>query len=851
MDIHFTCEHCGKHLVVGEEGAGRIVTCPQCRNRVTVPDHSTSPDAKPRLRLKPREDAGYPSPPLAQPEATARHDPPESPLRLHSLSRLLSGRPVTVVACIALVVVLYIMMKGPGDLQNDIDIAEADPLLELRRQADWGDASAMMKVADRLSRMPDDTNAAHDAFRYYLDAAEAGRTEAVSMVTKALAGAWLAETNIALIDDWLTEAAEDGNREAMYQAGLVYSFMDEEHKDMEKAIDWFRRASNAGHEEAMFTMAMFYRDGFHLAVDPAESVRLLAAIDPVKIARAPEVLGIMTLLGEGTTQDIDGGMSLLEVAADQGRAQSASLLGWIYLDGVLVDRDEIQARDWFETSGELGDYGAMATAGLLHRHSGDSGGIKKGTGLIMTALSNDTEAAFGLLVASAYEDALAEMDKTVPMFIGGEYFKFRRVNGTVIGGTVSSLSATGITVLSESKLVSIPFRDLDIDARTRCDPVLRAVAARSHAYEKTYDMISGFSAPGRKVSTPSLEVLMAAAKDGDPEITAMVGTEMMHTYELQGQASEWLRKSAEAGSLQGQYRYGRALLLGEGVESDGERAREFIMKAAVSGHVEAMYLAGMYMVEGNVFPKDEAGGIVLLRSAAEAGHPEAVMRLAKYLYGDGGRPRDAAEAFAWVRVAGIQGDPEGQYWVGRMYFEGKATDVNTDKAYQWLASSASQGFEPAIRFIESDAAVKVQLAQARLDYERELMRHQKSVERARKNPKYDVIGVAGKMPSAFASNAAERREHDRWMAYRKNQNPKASYSTYKASEINRSRSVSSREIDAMIREATADIMHRFRNGTLGSGYGYGSLGYPYSSSYGSSMERTMREGQLEAIQAGE
>lgn len=40
--IIFDCPHCGKSLEIDARGAGYLVTCPDCRNEVRVPDNRSS-----------------------------------------------------------------------------------------------------------------------------------------------------------------------------------------------------------------------------------------------------------------------------------------------------------------------------------------------------------------------------------------------------------------------------------------------------------------------------------------------------------------------------------------------------------------------------------------------------------------------------------------------------------------------------------------------------------------------------------------------------------------------------------------------------------------------------------------
>jgi hypothetical protein len=53
----FECPHCGKSLAIDERGAGMMITCPDCQERVQVPgiadpEHQ-GPTSPPRSRVSP------------------------------------------------------------------------------------------------------------------------------------------------------------------------------------------------------------------------------------------------------------------------------------------------------------------------------------------------------------------------------------------------------------------------------------------------------------------------------------------------------------------------------------------------------------------------------------------------------------------------------------------------------------------------------------------------------------------------------------------------------------------------------------------------------------------------------
>ncbi|MBW3597998.1 MAG: hypothetical protein KY475_12065 [Planctomycetes bacterium] len=81
MPVRFRCEHCQQRLSVGSKKAGAVVSCPQCKNKVTVP--AEEPSAQPpapaeAFSAAPPTDAG-PSTAVGEEPATPDEDYPEFP----------------------------------------------------------------------------------------------------------------------------------------------------------------------------------------------------------------------------------------------------------------------------------------------------------------------------------------------------------------------------------------------------------------------------------------------------------------------------------------------------------------------------------------------------------------------------------------------------------------------------------------------------------------------------------------------------------------------------------------------------------------------------------------------------
>ena len=57
MDIKFTCEFCGQHIVIDESGVGITVSCPKCSCELVVPTSEFQIPAKPPVESSPPEPA--------------------------------------------------------------------------------------------------------------------------------------------------------------------------------------------------------------------------------------------------------------------------------------------------------------------------------------------------------------------------------------------------------------------------------------------------------------------------------------------------------------------------------------------------------------------------------------------------------------------------------------------------------------------------------------------------------------------------------------------------------------------------------------------------------------------------
>lgn len=159
-----------------------------------------------------------------------------------------------------------------------------------------------------------------------------------------------------------------------------------------------------------------------------------------------------------------------------------------------------------------------------------------------------------------------------------------------------------------------------------------------------------------------------------------------------------LRKAADLGDAEAQYRCALMYLQGMGVERNGKEGIDWLIKAAKQGHEQARAASGKMFAKNGLAAynaEDYQKAIPLLEKAAMLGNAEA-QNLLGLCYGAGkGAEKDCTKALHWYLKAAEQGYTSAQYNCGLYYREGYGTEKDEDKAFEWYQKAAAQGHEKA------------------------------------------------------------------------------------------------------------------------------------------------------------
>jgi TPR repeat protein len=166
---------------------------------------------------------------------------------------------------------------------------------------------------------------------------------------------------VTTVDGYL-EAAADGNVDAMYNLGLIYSTGEEGVEvDYQEAFKWYKLAAEAGDHDAQLNLGILYSNGLGVAQNYTEALNwyLKSANQGNSIAQYN--LGVIFSQGKGMEVDYQEAVKWYTQAAAQGDATAKYNLGIIYFQGVpgVIQKDIPTAFKWISEAADTGDEDAL------------------------------------------------------------------------------------------------------------------------------------------------------------------------------------------------------------------------------------------------------------------------------------------------------------------------------------------------------------------------------------------------------------------------------------------------------------------------------------------------------------
>jgi TPR repeat protein len=410
--------------------------------------------------------------------------------------------------------------------------------------------------------------------------------------------------------------------------------------------------------------------------------------------------------------------NLIKPAAEAGRPYCQSLLGYLYSNGLGVERSKEKALEWVEKSANQGCVKGLYNLGTMYDQGTEvpqnykkalelyKKAAEKGLHLGMNAVG--TMYGKGKGVAKDYAQAkewyLKAAEKDLPeakynlaqLYYSGqgltknyqlaaEWFqKAADQNYTPAQRSLASLYRSGEGVAkNDSKAVEWFQKAAEQEDTT-------ALSFLGYMYE------NGDGVPQNY--TKAAEYYQKAGDQGNTIAQNNLG----RLYEIgQGvpknydKATQWYQKAADQGEPNGQSNLGYLYETGNGVTQNYARAKEWYQKAAEQGFARAQNNLGHLYNHGLGVTKDYAQASAWYQKAADQGYAKAQANLG-FLYNQGlGVPQNYTKARDWYLKAAEQGNAYAQNNLGCLYMNGHGVPKDLTQAREWLNKSAAQGLENA------------------------------------------------------------------------------------------------------------------------------------------------------------
>lgn len=147
----------------------------------------------------------------------------------------------------------------------------------------------------------------------------------------------------------LMERAKRGSPDALNDLALCYlEGKNDVSIDQKKAFDLFQQAADKNFVRAYYNLGLLYEKGWGVEQDYVKAVENYRLASDANLPLAQYNLSLLVLSGLGTDRNPEEAFALCTKAANHEQfAQAICNLGWFYLEGIGVEKDETKASELF------------------------------------------------------------------------------------------------------------------------------------------------------------------------------------------------------------------------------------------------------------------------------------------------------------------------------------------------------------------------------------------------------------------------------------------------------------------------------------------------------------------------
>ena len=403
----------------------------------------------------------------------------------------------------------------------------------------------------------------------------------------------------------LTEKARRGDPQAQYELGICYQHGTDVPLDGFKAEEWLRRAAEQNHAEAQYELGL----------------------------NADQ---------RGNSEDA---LKWYRKAAEQKYAPAINDLGWCYLNGLGIGKDEKKAVELFRQAMKQEESYAINNLGLCYMQ--------------------------GWGVARDYEKAVSLFSKAAA------------VNRNPLALlNLGVCHDNGFGLPKDRKKAMEYFMQ---SAEQDCVDAMCHLALH-YLREKEWKQAEAW--------------FLKAAEKGEPRAFNLIGSFYTFNREVfdQEKAFYWLSKGAELNNPAAQANLAYLHETGSGGIRDLKKAFYWYQKSlALEWSIISCYFTGLYCIHGCGTEKNTERGLELLNEILEkkADDPPSLYTIAMHHW----REQEYAEAYPLFMRAAKNGGMAAQYMTALCHVKGLGTGQDDFLAGCWMRLSAENGYEKARRLL--------------------------------------------------------------------------------------------------------------------------------------------------------
>ena len=498
---------------------------------------------------------------------------------------------------------------------------------------------------------------------------------------------------------YFTQAAEKGHTPSYYYMGYIFFWGLGTEIDYAKAVEYYTKATQQLHvgieqSSALNNLAVCYHDG--LGVDVNRELALKLYMDAAKEGNASAQCNLgHYYFTHAANQDYQKAIEWYTKAADQNVTAAQEQLGFMYYNGIGVEKDEQKALYYYGLVAKSDKADTLCRLG--HRYYFGEG------------IGQDYQEAIKLYQEAAQKGSAEAKNNLGVCFFNGfgvernyeeaaKWFTEAVEQGNLLAQSNCQMqliappwAAERGNLLARSNLAALFFYGKGVEQNDDKAKYWFNMAGEIEIYNNLVE-------ERRKNKQKAVDWYTKAAEQGYAQAQCNLGI----CYKLgQGvdkdekKAVEWYAKAAEQGLASAQCNLGVCYDYGQGVDKDEKKAAEWYTKAAEQGYAQAQFNLGVFYNNGTGVAKDEAKAAEWYAKAAEQGFATAQCNLGVcYEFGTG-VAKDFSQAVAWYRKAAEQGNANAQCNLGVCYNNGTGVAKDIKKAIELYTKAAEQGNAPA------------------------------------------------------------------------------------------------------------------------------------------------------------